>query len=463
MEIWEEKWTLIEAMGGGGQGATLRVHSKGEESIHGVLKKLRNNRDMKSRLRMNREVTNLKLLAAAGASVPIVLDHNTELADDGRTQLYFVMSFIPGQTLNSFVKSNGTLSAQTAVEFCQCLCRQLALIHQERVTHRDLKPDNIIVEDADSRRLVIIDFGLSSTDSDEQLTQVGETFRNKFLDLPENVVPAGAQRDVRSDITALAALLYYCLTDKTPGHLRDQNDRPPHRRPGHTLQEFVINDHRRGQLDALFDRAFSVRLDNRFRSTDDFRHALERISAMSSKGPRTISEIALSYSEEILQGHPDTLLANASKNAKTLLVKVSALIKNQLRGQSAGVFKLSDSDIGNNLDSRLRPGHVRLKCNALCFAARAENFDGVVRLAVVPVFHERQTGLIAFRTGVAPNEKRVIYLAAIGSERRKEYWKRPEEIGWYGDDASDVEQLLANYITSWIGDAFKDLKDAMLK
>src|SRR5262245_45124081 len=143
---WETAWEVLDRLSVGGQGVTHLVKAKIDGS-QGVLKYLKNNKSAAARGRMRREVASLQSLAPLGASVPKVIEHNTDAADDASVELYLVMEHIPGQTLKQFVEGVQRLPVDSALRFTLELCRTVGIAHKETVVHRDLKPDNIIVTD----------------------------------------------------------------------------------------------------------------------------------------------------------------------------------------------------------------------------------------------------------------------------------------------------------------------------
>ena len=64
----------------------------------------------------------------------------------------------------------------------------------------------------------------------------------------------GCRRDHRSDITAICAMVYFCLTGQNPGHLQDQRGRPIHRTPGHSVREVLGDDPRAESVELFLDR-----------------------------------------------------------------------------------------------------------------------------------------------------------------------------------------------------------------
>jgi serine/threonine protein kinase len=282
---WEEKWSILRRLGRGGQGETFLVTSTANAEQRGVLKVLNAGKSVQARGRMRREVVNLDTLAKAQVKVPQVLDGNTGEYAEPETTLYFVMDYIPGKSLTEEVTTRKRIPLDQAAKIVKDICGTVVAAHSNDVLHRDLKPDNIIVRDFDAADLVIVDYGLSYLEADgpEDLTKVHEQFRNRFLSLPETNTPGGDRRDKRSDIAAVAGVLYYCLTGFEPGHLRDANGQPPHRRKGYSVREAIGEDVRCEQVERLLDRAFAVEVENRFQSGEEFLGRLE--TALKPQAP----------------------------------------------------------------------------------------------------------------------------------------------------------------------------------
>ena len=274
---WESKWEFKKELGRGGQGKTFLAVSKDDSGQQGVLKTLNRGKSVQARGRMRREVVNLDTLAKAQVKVPHVLDGNTDEYADENVELYFVMEYILGKTLKDEILARGRLPLEKAAAVAMDLYQTVAAAHQNDVLHRDLKPDNIIMRDFDAADLVIVDYGLSYLEEDtpQDLTHSDEQFRNRFLALPETNTPGGDRRDKRSDITAVCAILYYCVTGFEPGHLRDGNGRPPHRREKYSVRQALQGDARCEQLETFFDRAFAVEVENRFQSCEEVMRRLE--------------------------------------------------------------------------------------------------------------------------------------------------------------------------------------------
>lgn len=271
---WEQRWTLGDRLGKGGQGVTYAATFNEDNTVRGALKYLRNNRDEQARGRMRREVANLETLASAGGAVPRVLDHNTGEFGNSKVELYVVMDHINGPTLTEYVKIRGALSFDQAIRFTLSIIRTISIAHTFLILHRDLKPDNIIVRSDEKPELVVVDYGLSFNALDEALTETDETFRNQFLDLPETNPPSGDRRDPRSDLTATCAILYYCLTGHVPGQLQDASGTLPHLRQGFSLRDFHDADERIQTLNEFLTRGFAPTIANRFQSVEEMQERL---------------------------------------------------------------------------------------------------------------------------------------------------------------------------------------------
>ncbi len=129
------------------------------------------------------------------------------------TLLAFAMGFVEGESLGARVARAGPLTEREAVRLLQDIGYALAYAHGRGVVHRDLKPDNIMIERASGRAL-LMDFGIARTieapAANNGLTRVGEV-----VGTPEFMSPEQATGDVvdgRSDLYSLALVTYFALT-----------------------------------------------------------------------------------------------------------------------------------------------------------------------------------------------------------------------------------------------------------
>lgn len=337
---WEAKWETKQELGRGGQGKTFLVFSKECQGKQGVLKTLNRGKSVQARGRMYREVVSLDTLAKAQVKVPQVLDSNTDRYADENIELYFVMEYISGKTLKDEIIKRRPLPLEKAAALAMDLCQTVAAAHKNDVLHRDLKPDNIIVRSFDASDLVIVDYGLSyfEEDTSQDLTHLDEQFRNRFLALPETNTLGGDRRDKRSDVTAVCAVLYYCVTGFEPGHLRDGNGRPPHRREKYSIRQILQGDARREQLETFFDRAFEVEVENRFQSCEEVFSRLNTV--MLPPSPDEDPAVVSAELAKLLRQDRKTLLAEYAQLVQPLLQKLQQLF-HELAQRIAPPFQLS--------------------------------------------------------------------------------------------------------------------------
>jgi serine/threonine-protein kinase len=124
--------------------------------------------------------------------------------------VYYCMEFVDGKSLGKILEERKVLSESVAKNIGIQIARALAHAHARRVVHRDVKPENILVDSAGTPKLT--DFGMvMHQDSDQvALTQEGTMVGSPYYVSPEQAL-AKKEIDHRSDIYSLGATLYHCL------------------------------------------------------------------------------------------------------------------------------------------------------------------------------------------------------------------------------------------------------------
>ncbi len=125
---------------------------------------------------------------------------------------FMAMEFVDGVSLSRRIKEEGRIPAQEAVLLVRQVALGLAFAHERGIVHRDIKPDNILLDSA-TGRAVIADFGVAHVTSSE-LTRTGEVLGTPYFMSPEQVL--GNPLDGRSDLFSLGVVLYLMLTGKRP-------------------------------------------------------------------------------------------------------------------------------------------------------------------------------------------------------------------------------------------------------
>ncbi len=125
--------------------------------------------------------------------------------------LFFVMEYVPGETLGERLRTRGALAVREALRIVQEVSWAIAHAHARGVIHRDIKPDNILLEEG-SDRAIVMDFGIAAFG--EGTTPVGTAMGTMHYMGPEQADGGGA--DVRADVYALGVTAYYALAGRRP-------------------------------------------------------------------------------------------------------------------------------------------------------------------------------------------------------------------------------------------------------
>ncbi|WP_028476427.1 serine/threonine-protein kinase [Nocardia sp. CNY236] len=170
-------------------------------------------------------------LAAARLAEPHVIPIHDWGAIDG--VLFIDMRLVRGVDLRAVLRSQGPLAPARAVGIIEQVAAALDAAHAANLVHRDVKPANILVTDADFAYLA--DFGIAHTEGDSAVTLVGMAIGSYIYMAPERF-DAGPVTG-RADVYSLACVLHECLTGATPfpvasmpvlikSHLTDPPPRP---------------------------------------------------------------------------------------------------------------------------------------------------------------------------------------------------------------------------------------------
>ncbi len=147
---------------------------------------------------------------SAGLSHPnIVPIHSVE--EQGNS-VFFVMGFVDGETLRERVERAGPLTPRYAMKLMQEVAWALGYAHERGIVHRDIKPDNIMIEQATDRAMVT-DFGIAQVGAPRG-PPTGEIIGTARYMSPEQA--SGDAVDGRSDLYSLAATFYWALAGRAP-------------------------------------------------------------------------------------------------------------------------------------------------------------------------------------------------------------------------------------------------------
>jgi predicted Ser/Thr protein kinase len=147
---------------------------------------------------------------AAGLAHPnIVPIHGVE---ETRGLVYFVMGYVDGESLGARVRRAGPLPPRDVMRVIQELAWALAHAHARGIVHRDVKPDNVLLE-RDGDRALVVDFGIArSVDADTPASGI-RAGTPQYMS-PEQI--AGSAVDARSDLYSLGVTAFFAATGRLP-------------------------------------------------------------------------------------------------------------------------------------------------------------------------------------------------------------------------------------------------------
>ncbi len=244
--------------------------------------------DTSARHRLLREAK-----AAASLEHPNICGvHEVIVEPDGRTAI--VMQYVEGETLAEVLR-RGPLEPRFAVSIAMDLAKALSAAHKRGIIHRDLKPQNVII--TPERQAKLLDFGVArqheiadhSAETTTMLTTPGVV-----VGTPAYMSPEQAQQlpiDGRSDLFALGAVLYECLTGRRPFVGRSPIDVLAAVLQHHPPTVSTLRPELTEQHDELCRRLLAKHPDDRFKSADELFGALRVLSPDTSRtGPSTDAE-----------------------------------------------------------------------------------------------------------------------------------------------------------------------------
>jgi serine/threonine protein kinase len=234
--VLDSKYELLARLGTGGAGTVYRARRLhiGDEVAIKVL-----NKDY---ILEETAVERFRREARSAAMIhhPNVVTIHDFSESKSDTPAYIVMELVAGTPLRELLKHEGHLSPERAVALMRDVCAGVGLAHRQGLLHRDLKPDNVIVQDSevDGERGVakVVDFGIAKlrgSTSEFNLTQTGTLVGTPFYMSPEQW--HGEQLDPRSDVYSLGAMFYEMLAGTPPFNAtslpeliaKQLNDEPP--------------------------------------------------------------------------------------------------------------------------------------------------------------------------------------------------------------------------------------------
>ncbi len=290
-------YVLDEPLGRGGMGQVWKAfdtHGQRTVAIKLLLDDIRGNDDAIAQVRAAFQtihaLTHQHIVKTIG------------LIDDPLSEPYFVMDYAPGVTLSRYVRDHrdrhGPLPVARVIELLSPVAAALDYAHRKGVLHRDIKPQNILVQAADDLQILevrLIDFGLAAEIRSTMTKHSKTKHTNKSVDnqgtlpymSPEQLRGKRTQWDGRTDQYALAVVVYELLS----GH-------PPFEGDDFMLRHAILDEpaeplaNQPDAVNAVLWRGLAKVRDERFESCTAFVAALDQATRVSPVTAQRVSKPA---------------------------------------------------------------------------------------------------------------------------------------------------------------------------
>ena len=250
---------------------------------------------------------------------------------------FFAMGYVDGETLGDRIRDRGALPAADVVRMLREVAWALAYAHARGIVHRDVKPENILIERG-SGRAVVTDFGIARADFHPSLTQDGHVLGTVHYMSPEQC--SGEPLDGRSDLYALGCVGFLALS----GRLPFEGSSPQAVLLAHaTKQPPALRDVAPAlpaSLAGVIDRCLLKRPDDRFATGEELADALGKAGSAVDSHER--------------EGPGNTVLSNTDamavwRRAAELQAEAAARLESRMReaNETRKLIALNDGGAGS--------------------------------------------------------------------------------------------------------------------
>ena len=346
MAVIANKYTILKELGEGGYGGVYLVQHV-DIPVRYALKVLNKALSEDSRFieRFKREAEILLRFSHPGS---------VQLRDFGKTEhgrYYMAMDFSEGTPLQEVLAKNGPFPIVEAMELMEQILAVLGAAHRMNIVHRDIKPDNIMLEvdPSGKRHIKILDFGIAKI-KEEALTET-KSVEGASIGTPQYMSPeqAAGERilDHRMDIYSTGILFYELISGDLPFNgdtviqtLLMHLTRPPKPlNPALGIPEYVSS---------MIYKALQKDRSNRYQSAEDFLDDIKKARTKYEQEQHGESAPVATPVQVIVDPTPAPVVANGSSAPKTKILclddneMILNIMKHLLEKEGYEVFTASD-------------------------------------------------------------------------------------------------------------------------
>ena len=272
-DLFAGRYDIQSILGRGGMGVVYRAYDRDLDDLVAI-KTLRSDAVSADPTLLDRFKQEIKL--ARRITHPNIL--RTHDLGEANGLRYLSMEYVKGITLKHLVESDQILPTPVALRIAKQMCAGLAAAHEAGVIHRDIKPQNILIEP--SGGLKIMDFGIARLTEDRGMTATGTVIGTPDYMSPEQA--RGLPLDFRSDIYSTGVVLFELFTGALPFEgdsplavvLKHVQEKPP--------SPQAKNPRVDPKVAAIILRCMQKDPAERFPSVNDLYEALSRVTAAAA-------------------------------------------------------------------------------------------------------------------------------------------------------------------------------------
>src|SRR5215470_18063564 len=273
------RFEILQLLGEGGMGAVYKAHDRElEKDVALKLIRAELARNPEILQRFKHEI----ILARQITHRNVIRIFDIGQADGHK---YITMEYLEGRDLRVVLREKGKLPPEEATKIVLQICRALEAAHGEGVIHRDLKPQNIML-DANGRAYVM-DFGIARSAYLPGMTQTGA-----LVGTPEYMSPEqakGEKLDERSDLFSLGVILYELLIGQSPYYSETPLATLWKRIQEKATPLIEVDPTIPKELSDIVAKALEIEPENRFANAGEFAQQLESWLGVPTETTTTIA------------------------------------------------------------------------------------------------------------------------------------------------------------------------------
>src|SRR5215212_3549984 len=206
-KVFSDRYELEELLGTGGMSSVFRAHDRlldRKVALKVLHQQYGDDEEYVERFRREARA----VAALSHPNIVTVIDRGEH---EGRQ--FIVFEYVPGENLKALIQRRGPAPVSTALELAMQVARGLSFAHQQGLIHRDVKPQNVLMNGDGQAK--VTDFGIArSLDVQHGMTQTGTVLGTSDYIAPEQA--QGHRVDEHTDVYSLGVVLYELLTGEVP-------------------------------------------------------------------------------------------------------------------------------------------------------------------------------------------------------------------------------------------------------